>query len=806
MILTKVTLKPFAGLTDRTVELKTGLNVIVGPNEAGKSTIFNAIQAVLFTPIRLTKRDFQKNVLRFLPVGGGDTIHVQLEFKKNDQNYILSKTWGATRQAVLTLPDGSVITEESEIHNTLLRLLPATEGTFKSVLMTYQTGLNKTIDDLRRDPGALQSLGDLLRKSFLETEGISVEKFKQKVEEHFDAYFLRWDRDKNYPEKNRGIENPYRGKIGLILQAFYEKEDLKRKLRDARLFDDRMDELNQQINQCTERITNLEDYVQKNKKAVEDARERRVVEAQLETINSRVAKLKEVNQNWPVLESRISEIRGKLPAFQEKLDALEKELGEAKRYSQHKELQERFERVCGLKKKLEQAEKELRLTTKLTRDELELIQQAVNKVESLKTSLKSGQLWLRFLAEKDYDLTYQKDLDAESRRTVHKGEPFELEAGGRITLTHADWMMEVRSGEGNFEQISEALREAENQRKELFERHAIADLQTAKKINQEYEEKEQTFRTIKQQYQQELGEDRFEDLESAVENLKVKKPSRSLEEILQEKVNIERELSEMKDDLKKNERIVEEYEIEYETPDGLLSRLSEELNNQKNLQQKLDRLAPLPEDVTNVEAFIRYYSTKEEELEKLKKTKTGLLLERAQLENQAPEISAEELEKQLGEAEAKFEQVCRKGEAVARIQELTAEILDKIDMNTYRGLTETLQEYVALLTAGRYKKVQMDESLPQGFVREDGGTLTYDLLSTGTQDVLALALRITMALHFLGEADGFVIMDDPLVDLDPERQRRAAQVINQFAREKQTIIFTCHPSHAELLSGHRITL
>jgi len=44
------------------------------------------------------------------------------------------------------------------------------------------------------------------------------------------------------------------------------------------------------------------------------------------------------------------------------------------------------------------------------------------------------------------------------------------------------------------------------------------------------------------------------------------------------------------------------------------------------------------------------------------------------------------------------------------------------------------------------------------------------------------------------------------VDLDPQRQERAAAVIQEFAEGKQVILFTCHPAHAKLLGGHRVEL
>jgi exonuclease SbcC len=63
-----------------------------------------------------------------------------------------------------------------------------------------------------------------------------------------------------------------------------------------------------------------------------------------------------------------------------------------------------------------------------------------------------------------------------------------------------------------------------------------------------------------------------------------------------------------------------------------------------------------------------------------------------------------------------------------------------------------------------------------------------------------------MANRFLGGADGFVIMDDPLVNLDPDRQLKAAALLRVYAENRQVIIFTCHPAHAEILGGNLLLL
>ena len=70
----------FAGLTDKNVEFDRGLNVILGPNESGKSTIINGIHSTLFKDIRLNRtmnidKDF---IHRYMPKPDGDFIDGKL--------------------------------------------------------------------------------------------------------------------------------------------------------------------------------------------------------------------------------------------------------------------------------------------------------------------------------------------------------------------------------------------------------------------------------------------------------------------------------------------------------------------------------------------------------------------------------------------------------------------------------------------------------------------------------------------------------------------------------------------------------
>ena len=67
MIIRRLHLHPFAGTANRDQEFQPGLNVILGPNEAGKTTLRNALWQALFVSTKLNKRDAEKLLHPALP-------------------------------------------------------------------------------------------------------------------------------------------------------------------------------------------------------------------------------------------------------------------------------------------------------------------------------------------------------------------------------------------------------------------------------------------------------------------------------------------------------------------------------------------------------------------------------------------------------------------------------------------------------------------------------------------------------------------------------------------------------------------
>lgn len=102
-----------------------------------------------------------------------------------------------------------------------------------------------------------------------------------------------------------------------------------------------------------------------------------------------------------------------------------------------------------------------------------------------------------------------------------------------------------------------------------------------------------------------------------------------------------------------------------------------------------------------------------------------------------------------------------------------------------------------VVVGDRFSAVNMDSDIPTAFSAQNDTDLGYQLLSHGTKDTVALAWPFALSEKFLGEETGFIILDDPMVDIDPERRKEVVKAINAFSEQHQVIVMTCHPNHAK---------
>lgn len=117
-----------------------------------------------------------------------------------------------------------------------------------------------------------------------------------------------------------------------------------------------------------------------------------------------------------------------------------------------------------------------------------------------------------------------------------------------------------------------------------------------------------------------------------------------------------------------------------------------------------------------------------------------------------------------------------------------------------------VRPYLQLLFPGA--EIAIDENLRiVGVVREAGYEEAFQHLSMGTQEQIAVLVRLAFAEMLVEQGHpATVILDDALVFSDDRRMSRMFDILNMAARSVQVIIFTCREQLFEELGGRPLSL
>lgn len=185
------------------------------------------------------------------------------------------------------------------------------------------------------------------------------------------------------------------------------------------------------------------------------------------------------------------------------------------------------------------------------------------------------------------------------------------------------------------------------------------------------------------------------------------------------------------------------------------------------------------------------------EMEVLRRRLDGLREERVRCEVVLSGEEVEEellrVEEELAELEERRTRLSRRAEAL----QLALGWLERASGETLTSAARQLErlagDYLERITGGRYGRVMVDGSTLDLSVwsPEKGGPVAPTSLSRGTVDQLYLAARLSLVEVLCGKRNPPLLLDDPFVTFDSVRLRSAMQLLREYARGGQVVIFTC---------------
>ncbi|WP_101068023.1 AAA family ATPase [Roseovarius salinarum] len=164
-----VTLNNVRRFTDpaRVNRIADGLNVLCEPNEEGKSTLFDAIQALFFKPHG--SRDKEVSSLR-PHVGGAPEVSVEVE--TGDGLFILAKRWFQKPFATVHR-DGELVAQSDEAEAWIGTLLGGDAGGPSGLIWVRQGMTDLTAGSKKEQDAALEARRDLMTSVGAEVEAMT---------------------------------------------------------------------------------------------------------------------------------------------------------------------------------------------------------------------------------------------------------------------------------------------------------------------------------------------------------------------------------------------------------------------------------------------------------------------------------------------------------------------------------------------------------------------------------------------------------------------------------------------------------
>ena len=799
----------FAGISNKEIEFSDGLNVILGKNEAGKSTIINAIYATLFknAKIRLNHSEDKDFYKRYFPYPDGDYIHGYLEFEVDSDNYVIEKEWSREEpKQYLRLPDGVRIKNEEKIKNIKNKLFKYGKGSYNNIVFTKQRNIKSSIKRIIENDEVVNTVNNFLRKAVMELDGVSIDKLNKKVKNELDDLLQKWDIENNRPSNpDRDVNNPYQKGYGKIYEAYIEKEKLRRRMKRTKEIEENFEEISNDLRKIKNKKEDIIKEVNRLAEIEDDIFERGQIEPEIKSLKERVKGIKEINKKWPVTKARLDDEKEKLKELEQKLENFKKKKEKAKKDQKHRKLEKKLKKIEEKKKNIADLKSQKQNLANITKKQVNKLAELKEGISKSKASLEAAKLKMK--------INYVTSSEVEIIRGINDSELVkdrkEFSANGYFRIITDNIDFEIESAEIDFNKIQEEYKKYKNDYNELIKKLGVNNLEDARNKLERLNKLNSEINNIEKNIEEIIGENDYDKLVKRIEEYNF---TENLDDInlISKKINKlkDEKINDLKINIKNKEDKIEDWKNEYKNQDNLMDIILEIRSQIKEKEKELTELADLPDDFSSPADFKKHLSKFRNKKEKIEKKYNEKKEEMLEMENKLDDSSYEELKVIYKEKEKKYKQLVLKTNKIIKIRELIKEKLIKMDQNSLKPLIKSFSKKIQSLTANSYKmgKINKDFSIKIKTGNNNFLPANMNFLSYGTYDGIALSLRLSLFDNLFKKQSSFIILDDCLVNLDPERTEKAIELIKEFKSNHQVIFSTCDPKTANNLGGNIIKI
>lgn len=784
--------RQFAGIKNKEVELESGLNILVGNNETGKSTLIELIYQMLYRNSKLSKREDKDFFEKYIPSNEkGDVVDGTLVFTTSEGEYTLNKKWGVVSECELVDSDGNITANEEKIREIVAAELIYKQGLYDDVVFVSQNNklnvVEHILNKLDKKAAVKQDLVSIIAaEGMTSTEGISPEDIEKIIQSKLDALSGHWDFVMDGPEKRRGIENPWAKDVGIILKSYYQLAELEEKLRKGEMVEKAIEADNIKIHEA-------------KKKFEEHSAEKYEYEKYAEILATYKSGMK-LRQEYKIKQE---EINRDLISYPELIKSYEKAV-ELDVLLKAEKIINSYRSIEGMKNKLSEARALVDGKMKVDADDERRLTEAETAIIGLNARLSNLDLAASIKKLGTADIIV---------KSVATGKNIDISTGNfdineTVEITIPGIMNLIITARGvDVEEIKKQLAEATAGYNAILNKYKVLNIKELRAKKEEYAELLKRFEFVNEEYNRlttgvELSkleleynevkgkEEQFTGLNEKIEELCKSEPITSFIAKQEQKIEIIRDNYGKDDTVNAMKSCLSKVEIE-------IGKLDSIEDDAANIPEKYLKLTDLDEYKSYLNSNIdnANYNIKEAE---------AVLRED---ERKLGDVALDDLRIYIDDAALELQRhkdEYERWKHILEVLENTREIM--AGESTMPDVKERFARYLSVITEGRIVLQSMDDNMDIN-IYSGNNPIKYAILSEGTKDTIALAFRLAILEHLFPEGGGLVVFDDPFTEMDEKRTRQACKLVQKFADTGNQVIFvTCDNKYRQLLSGKLIEI
>ncbi|AWR93436.1 AAA family ATPase [Acidianus brierleyi] len=834
MRIDNIYLKNFLSHTENSVSFKGKVNVIIGHNGAGKTSIIDGIVYALY---RESNRAKANNLIKL----GTSSATINLTISNDNSKIIVKRNIPSGTSDILYINNSATARGAEKVTEELEKIMQMDRDVMLSTIIVRQgeiedifrnlTNVMKNIMKIENMEKLTESTGPIF--SVLKDINSKLEYIEKSEKEYNDVKISLTDlknkyvalneelkdlneKEKEINEKEKEINEKYdkltmiQTKYNSLKNMLIDKENnLKKILQELEKMGDlekNKQDVENKINKLAgiEQARNLFDELKRITKELDmENSDKNKLEIEISSIEKSLQRKEQISNEYlryVEIEQLLEDLENEEKDYNNKLS--EKKIRE-KRINDLREKLNRIkiENLDEIQKNIDELDKRISdLRTQKGQSQAEL-----NEAEKILTGFKDIKDNKCPLCKRPLDEEHRTKLmqEANEKYAEKKKEIKDLDKKISEAQSEKDNLTRkldnYRKNQTIYNQIShdlndeeEKLKELEEKLKELEEKHNYyQNLKLEEKRLKQFYEEYMTLRNITEDYlnskKQQLNN---------ISKIIIEKKNR-IDEIKTKLGNLtEQDISDKLKELNEAKNELQKINIQ-------IGKKKTYMENLQNLQESIDQIKS---DISKINFSEEEYQEVKQERENILKEQKDIISKISEIKGKLEQISIsiKEKENKLTEIENTIKDKTKLENAKKKLQKLREDLGEKGLQNYIISAVKTkiennLNEIAPMFNLAftrislnfdastRGQKIKANISAYDNYGRE----FSIDMLSGGEKISIALALRLAIAKSLM-DTVGFMILDEPTIHLDDERRKELMNVIRSSLDMVPQIIIVTH--------------